>query len=62
MLMVGGWLFLRSNPNTCFLLFVILAENGMLEEMRDKGTNEAIKTHLYYYGRSQLSLERGRLP
>ncbi len=45
MLMVGGWLFLLSNPNTCFLLLAALAEmEGRKEGRKDKETSEPIKT------------------
>ena len=56
---VGGWLFLVSNPNTCFLLLVALAE---MEGRREKEISKAIKTKLYNYGSLQLSTERGRPP
>ena len=58
--MVGSRLFLLSNPYTCcFLSLVALAEIGWIKAGE---TSEAIKTQLYYYGSSQLSLEVGRPP
>ena len=48
-LMVGGWLFLFSNHNTCcFLLLVALSGNGGRKEGRNKEMKEAIRTQIYY--------------
>ena len=56
---VKGWLFLFSNPNTCyFLLLVTLGEM----EWRKGETSEAIQIQLYYNGSLQLSLEGKRPP
>ena len=40
-LIVGGWLFLFSNPNTCFLYVVVISEMDG-RRRRDKETIEAI--------------------